>query len=318
MQCDGCMYQGIIIASYVGPEDIYNCNLKLILGLIWTLIGHFQIKSSGHGLSTKQAMREWLHTQIPHYNIQNFNTDWNDGRAVCGLVDRLKPGLCPNHASLSTSNGLENCRLGMTLAEKNFEIPMILEPEDLSNPDVDDLSVMTYISYFFVPACETLLLWLQAKIPHCNISNLSTDWNNGINLAALMDACHPGLMPTWRDMDPHKAHENLEKCTKLSKDRLDIECPVRPAEFSNPKVDEIIVATYLSRFKYSKLLAKAEDMKIHEPDFSKTGAGLVKEPIEMRMDLGNSPEQVLGLLSIKAAGETTILVPLCNYESDFI
>ena len=276
--------------------------MKLILGLIWTLIGHFQIRSSGRGLSTKQAMKEWLHTQIPDYNIQNFTTDWNDGRAVCGLVDRLKPGLCPNHASLNPKNGLENCRLGMTLAEDNLEIPKILDPEDLNNPDVDDLSVMTYLSYFFVPASETLLLWIQAKIPQQGITNLSTDWNNGINLAALIEACHPGLIPSWKELDPHKAKDNLDTCINLAKNRLDIVCPVGPDQLSDPKVDEIIVATYLSRFKYSKLQTGANELTMGEPDFTETGAGILKEQIEIPMDLGDSPELVIGQLALKAAG----------------
>ena len=52
-----------------GPEDIYGGNLKLILGLIWTLIKEYQIKSSGKGLSTKKAMLAWINTVIPEYKI---------------------------------------------------------------------------------------------------------------------------------------------------------------------------------------------------------------------------------------------------------
>ena len=290
------------ITNCVGPEDINGCNLKLILGLVWTLIGHYQIRSSGRGLSTKQAMKEWLNTLIPEYDIQNFNTDWNDGRAVCGLVDRLKPGLCPNHKSLNPSNGLENCRHGMQLARDHLEVPMVLDPEDLNNPNVDDLSVMTYISYFFYPSGKSLLEWIQAKIPQQKITNFSTDWNSGVNLAALMESCHKGLVPNWKDLDPHNASENLDKCVRLAKGRLDIVCPVDPAELSDPKVDEIIVATYLSRFKYSKLLAKAEELSVTSPDFGKTGSGVVKEPIEVPLDLGESPDLVLPNLKVAAIG----------------
>ena len=286
----------------IGPEDIHGCNLKLILGLVWTLIGHYQIRSSGRGLSTKQAMKEWLHTLIPDYNIQNFNTDWNDGRPLCGLVDRLQPGLCPNHMSLSPSKGLENCRMGMELAKEHLQVPMILDPEDLNNPDVDDLSVMTYISYFFEPARISLLQWIQQKIPQCNITNLSTDWNNGVNLSALMDSCHNGLCPDWKKLDPYKAHENLEKCIKLSKDRLDIVCPVGPETLSDPKVDEIIVATYLSRFKYARLLNKAEDLALTAPDFSDKGCAVVKEPVHVPLDLGDNPELSLGHIVLAVAG----------------
>ena len=63
----------------------------------------------------------------------------------------LHTGTCPNHFALDRSRGLENCRLGMELAEQHLDIPKILSPEDLHSEDVDDVSVMTYVSYFCSP-----------------------------------------------------------------------------------------------------------------------------------------------------------------------
>ena len=97
-------------------------------------------------MSTKKALLAWIDTIIPEYNISNFGTDWNDGRALCDTVDHIRPRAFPNHLALASCRGLENCTIGMDLAECLFEIPKILTPEDLNNPDVDDLSVMTYIS----------------------------------------------------------------------------------------------------------------------------------------------------------------------------
>ena len=190
-----CNFHILYILLYAGPEDIHEGNLKLILGLIWTLIKEYQIKSSGQGMSTKKALLAWINTIISEYNISNFGTDWNDGRALCGTVDHIRPGACPNHLALASSRGLENCTIGMDLAERLFEIPKILTPEDLNNPDVDDLNVMTYISYFCDPANQLLLQWIRKKIPERNIKNLSTDWNDGINLGALVETCFPGVCP---------------------------------------------------------------------------------------------------------------------------
>ncbi len=55
---------------YVGPEDIYEGNLKLILGLVWTLIKEYQIKSRGKSLSTKKALLAWVNTVIPEYGVR--------------------------------------------------------------------------------------------------------------------------------------------------------------------------------------------------------------------------------------------------------
>ena len=181
--------QKIILIYFVtlplGPGDIFDGNTKLVLGLLWTLIRHYQIRSTGKALSTKQAMLTWINTLVPDQKITNFQTNWCDGRALCALVDRIQPGLCPHYATLSPSMALDNCEMGMQLAEEHLEIPRIMEAENLSSPGIDELSVMTYISYFCKPAINRMLEWVQSKIPDRNITNFKGDWNNGINLAWL-------------------------------------------------------------------------------------------------------------------------------------
>ena len=121
--------------------------MKLILGLIWTIILRYQIQIE-EGKSARSDLLKWVQQQIPEYGIKNFTTDWNDGRAIVALTNSLEPGVYPNHLDLNPNNALDNAKLGTDLAEKHFEIPKVLAPEDMVNPDVDELSVMTYISYF--------------------------------------------------------------------------------------------------------------------------------------------------------------------------
>ena len=263
---------------------MYGGNLKLILGLIWTLIGRFQIKSSGKGMSTKKAMLAWVNTVIPEYNVANFSTDWNDGRAVCGMVDRIKPGLCPNHFALDRNRGLENCKLGMDLSEQHLDIPKILTPDDLNNPEVDDLSVMTYLSYFCQPYNAVLLQWIRQKIPQRGIKNLSTDWNNGVNLGALTEACFPGLCPNWEAMDASNAIQNNEKMIGLIKGKLGIMCPVSASELADPKMDEIVVATYLHHFRNAKLRSSPEQFSLLMPPLP-GGCAIVQEPFTFEIQV---------------------------------
>lgn len=58
---------------------------------------------------------------------------------------------------------------------------------------IDELSVMTYISYYFGPANERLMKWLQEKLPEKKITNFTTDWNDGTNLAVLINRIYPDL-----------------------------------------------------------------------------------------------------------------------------
>ena len=252
-------------------------------------------------MSTKKAMLAWINTVVPEYNVSNFGTDWNDGRALCGTIDHIRPGACPNHFALDSSRGLENCTIGMDLAERLFEIPKILTPEDLNNPDVDDLSVMTYISYFCDPANQLLLQWIRKKIPERNIKNLSTDWNDGINLGALVEACFPGVCPDWEQMDPAQAIENNKRMIGLIKGKLGLECPITAAELANPQVDEIVVATYLSGFKNAKLQVSPEEFRLNVPNLPR-GSALVREPVTFSINVSSQSPEFLKELKVSAHG----------------
>jgi len=138
--------EGIKLVN-IGNEDIVDGKLKLILGLIWTIICRYQIHIE-EGKSARSDLLKWVRSKIPEYNIMNFSSDWNDGRAICGLVDALLPGGCPNHRDMNPGNALYNATTGTDVAENKMGIPKILAPEDMVSPDVDELSVMTYISYF--------------------------------------------------------------------------------------------------------------------------------------------------------------------------
>ena len=81
--------------------------LKLILGLIWTLILHYSISmpvwddddfppanqsATGAEQTPKQRLLAWIQNKIPDRPITNFTTDWNDGKAIGALVDAIAPG----------------------------------------------------------------------------------------------------------------------------------------------------------------------------------------------------------------------------------
>ena len=240
--------------------DIYNGNKKLILGLIWTLVRRFQIRSMGKGLSTKEALLAWVNTQIPDQRVKNFTTDWNNGIALCALVDRIKPGLCPQYETLKSSDGLENCTLGMTAAEDELGILKVMDPDDLCHPQVDELSVMTYISSFCKPANDRLLSWIQSVIPDRNITNFNKDWNNGVNLSCLLDALLPGTIPDCRQLDPHKSLDNLTRAMKIGEEHLGVKPVITPSQLADPKVDDLNVATYLSRFQYARPIPQPHEI----------------------------------------------------------
>lgn len=204
-------------------------------------------------------MLAWVNTQLePKTAVKNFTADWNNGLAICALVERVRPGLIPDWGTLRATNQLKNCALAMSLAEEKLNIPKILEPEDLCHSDVDEISVMTYISYFCNPLNTHLLNWVQQTIPHRNIKNFKTDWNDGISLAHLLEALNPGGFPDCNKLDTRNAVENLTRAMKAADDQLGIKPILKPELMADPKVDELNVATYLSRFQNAKPLPQPQ------------------------------------------------------------
>lgn len=129
----------------VGGGDIVDGNLKLILGLIWTIILRYQIQVA-NGNSARQELLDWVRSMIPEYNINNFAGDWTSGRAICALGEAVQPGQM-NLPHDFTSDPLRNANMGMTMAEQNMNIPQILDAEDMVHAP-DELANMTYISYY--------------------------------------------------------------------------------------------------------------------------------------------------------------------------
>lgn len=127
----------------VGAEDITGGNLKLTLGLIWTMILRYQINTND-GSANKELL-DWVNSVIPENPVKNFTKDWQDGRALSHLVEALNPG-CIKPEEI-TGDALKNLKNAMDKAHNQMQIPDIVDPEDMAESP-DPLSNMTYISYF--------------------------------------------------------------------------------------------------------------------------------------------------------------------------
>jgi hypothetical protein len=134
----------------IGPENIVDKNLKLDLGLIWTLILRYQIQK-GNDNSGKKELLEWVNKMIRPYDkiITNFDKDWTDGQVMSALSDALKPGsLFPGRdVSNLSGDAVNDINKAMDHAVNNYNIPKILDPQDMHEYP-DELSTMTYVSYF--------------------------------------------------------------------------------------------------------------------------------------------------------------------------
>ena len=163
---------------------------------------------------------------------------------------------------------------------------------------------MTYLSYFCGPYNAVLLQWIRQKIPQQGIKNLSTDWNNGINLGALTEACFTGVCSDWETMDPANAIQNNERMIALIKERLGIDCPVSPGELADPKMDEIVVATYLHHFRNAKLHCSPEQFSLIIPPLA-GGCAIVQEPFSFEIEISDATVDLTNEIAVQAHGPKT-------------
>ncbi|KAG7498110.1 filamin-C-like isoform X3 [Solea senegalensis] len=141
----------------IDSKAIVDGNLKLILGLIWTLILHYSISmpmwededdEDAKKLTPKQRLLGWIQNKVPQLPITNFHRDWRDGKALGALVDNCAPGLCPDWEMWDPSQPVENAREAMQQADDWLGVPQVIAPEEIVDPNVDEHSVMTYLSQF--------------------------------------------------------------------------------------------------------------------------------------------------------------------------
>ncbi len=270
-----------------GPTDIIEHNLKLILGLVWSLILRYQIasapapppdseqgqkqtketekKKATKRTNAKKLLLGWVTATLPDQGISNLTTDWNDGTNLAALVDNCRPGLIPNHDSLDPNKRLENVTNAMNLAQDNFGIPQVMHPEDLAVDKPDELSVMTYLSYFCRPDSigqQVVLDWIQKQIPHKGVTNFTTDWVDGRSLGALTDVVSGGNFPEKEQMVPQRGLENCRESMNAAESLLGVKKIVSPEEFTSPDLDQLTRMSYLTQFRPSKSSSAAPKLEV--------------------------------------------------------
>ncbi|XP_077070546.1 filamin-A isoform X2 [Siphateles boraxobius] len=142
----------------IDSKAIVDGNLKLILGLIWTLILHYSISmpmwdeeeetEESKQKTPKQRLLGWIQNKLPELPITNFSRDWQSGKALGALVDSCAPGLCPDWDSWDQTKPVDNAREAMQQADDWLGVPQVITPEEIVDPNVDEHSVMTYLSQF--------------------------------------------------------------------------------------------------------------------------------------------------------------------------
>ncbi|XP_063346919.1 dystonin isoform X3 [Pelmatolapia mariae] len=136
-------------------DDITDGNPKLTLGLIWTIILHFQISEihvtgESEDMTAKERLLLWSKQMTEGYvgvRCENFTTSWRDGRLFNALIHKYRPDLV-DMSRVSTQTNRSNLEDAFCVAEQ-LGVARLLDPEDVDVQSPDEKSVITYVSTLY-------------------------------------------------------------------------------------------------------------------------------------------------------------------------
>ncbi|XP_050294632.1 dystonin isoform X32 [Anthonomus grandis grandis] len=136
----------------IRSEDIVDGNPKLTLGLIWTIILHFQISDIIVGQEPNVSARDYLLRwakrtthKYPGVQVQDFTKSWRDGLAFSSILHRNRPDLI-DWGRVRSQRPRERLETVFFVAEKEYGVTRLLDPEDVDTHEPDEKSLITYIS----------------------------------------------------------------------------------------------------------------------------------------------------------------------------
>eukprot|EP01087_Luapelamoeba_hula_P009828 TRINITY_DN256_c1_g1_i2.p1 TRINITY_DN256_c1_g1~~TRINITY_DN256_c1_g1_i2.p1 ORF type:complete len:1622 (-),score=365.44 TRINITY_DN256_c1_g1_i2:37-4902(-) len=175
-----------IVLHNTQPEDVADGNIKLILGLIWMLILHYQIKGASARLPSEEELaklstnqkqstsasaatslsssaaagagnpRAMLLARVNNlfvsrgfkHEVTNFTSDWQDGLAFLAMIFCADPQVV-NLEEAQELSPLERLKLAIRLFSEHWGLPRLLDADDMVAFKPDEKAVMTYISLIF-------------------------------------------------------------------------------------------------------------------------------------------------------------------------
>ncbi|XP_074531261.1 dystonin isoform X7 [Halichoeres trimaculatus] len=136
-------------------DDITDGNPKLTLGLIWTIILHFQISEihvtgESEDMTAKERLLLWSKQITEGYvgvRCDNFTTSWRDGRLFNAIIHKYRPDMV-DMSRVSTQTNRSNLEHAFGVAEQ-LGVARLLDPEDVDVQSPDEKSVITYVSTLY-------------------------------------------------------------------------------------------------------------------------------------------------------------------------
>ncbi|XP_052827049.1 plectin isoform X9 [Octopus bimaculoides] len=156
---DFLRYKGIKLVN-IRADEIVDGNPKLTLGLIWTIILHFQISDvvvpgQPENLTAKEALLLWSRRTTEGYpgiKVTDFSTSWRDGKAFLSIIHRHRPDLV-DYRQVRRNTPRQNLNLAFNIAESEFGVTKLLDAEG---------KFLFSLKYLFLnfESCRWIWIWI--------------------------------------------------------------------------------------------------------------------------------------------------------------
>lgn len=152
------LHQNNVDLVNIGGTDIVDGNPKLTLGLLWSIILHWQVKdvmkdimSDLQQTNSEKILLSWVRQTTRPYsqvNVLNFTTSWTDGLAFNAVLHRHKPDLFSWDRVVKMSP-IERLEHAFSKAHTYLGIEKLLDPEDVAVHLPDKKSIIMYLTSLF-------------------------------------------------------------------------------------------------------------------------------------------------------------------------
>ncbi|XP_037606999.1 dystrophin isoform X1 [Sebastes umbrosus] len=152
------LHQNNVDLVNIGGTDIVDGNRKLTLGLIWSIILHWQVKdimkdimSNLQQTNSEKILLSWVRQctrSYPEVNVLNFTTSWADGMALNGILHHFRPNAF-NWDQVVRMSPVERLNHAFTVAKDQLAIERLLDAEDVAVQLPDKKSILMYVTSLF-------------------------------------------------------------------------------------------------------------------------------------------------------------------------
>ncbi|XP_035276172.1 LOW QUALITY PROTEIN: dystrophin [Anguilla anguilla] len=152
------LHQNSVDLVNIGGTDIVDGNHKLTLGLIWSIILHWQVKdimkdimSNLQQTNSEKILLSWVRQSTRAYdqvNVFNFTTSWADGLAFNAVLHHFRPNAF-SWEKVEALPPVERMEHAFTVAKDQLGIERLLDPEDVAVQLPDKKSIIMYVTSLF-------------------------------------------------------------------------------------------------------------------------------------------------------------------------